>query len=87
MKALNWESVEESAPWSKLPAGGYVVEIVAVEDVAAREYLNVVFDIAEGEFKDYYDDEFGRNNPWAHRFVRSYKRSAEGMFKNFLQRL
>lgn len=87
MKVLNWESVEESAPFEKLPAGGYVVKITDVEDMADKEYLNVVFDIKEGEYSGFYSDDFGRLNPWAHRFVRSYKDSAAGMFKQFLARL
>lgn len=87
MKVLNWESVEESAPFSKLPAGGYVIKIVDVEDMPAKEYLNVIYDIKEGEFSGFYSDDFGRLNPWAHRFVRSYKESAAGMFKQFLARL
>lgn len=87
MKVLNWESVEESTPFSKLPAGGYVIKIVDVEDMADREYLNIVFDIKEGEFSGFYSDDFGKMNPWAHRFVRSYKDSAAGMFKQFLSRL
>lgn len=87
MKVLNWESVEESTPFSKLPAGGYVIRITDVEDVADKEYLNVVYDIKEGDFSGFYSDDFGRLNPWAHRFVRSYKDSAAGMFKQFLARL
>lgn len=87
MRPRNWAGVEESTPFEKLPAGGYVIRIVGVEDVPSKEYLNVVFDVAEGEHAGFYSDDFGRRNPWAHRFVRSYKESAEGMFKAFLMRL
>lgn len=87
MRKLNWAEVEESSPYQRPPAGGYVARIVDVEDVPAREYLNVVYDIAEGEWAGFYSDEFGRRNPWAHRFVRSYKESAHGMFKAFLSRV
>ena len=87
MKKIDWIPVEESAPFEKLPPGGYVVRIVDVEDVANREYLNIVYDIAEGEHAGFYSDNFGKLNPWAHRFVRSYKETAQGMFKQFLSRL
>lgn len=87
MKIMNWEAVEESTPFEKLPAGGYVVRIVDVEDIPEKEYLNVVYDVAEGEHAGFYSDDFGVHNPWAHRFVRSYKESAQGMFKAFLKRL
>ena len=87
MKIMNWESVEESAPFEKPAVGGYVVRIVDVEDVPSKEYLNVVYDIIEGEYSGFYSDDFGRKNPWTHRFVRSYKETAQGMFKAFLKRL
>ena len=87
MKVMNWTSVEESTPFEKLPAGAYVITITDVEDVEDREYVNIVFDIKEGEYAGFYSDDFARKNPWAHRFVRSYKQTAEGMFKAFLTRL
>lgn len=87
MRIMNWVGVEESAPFQQLPPGGYVARIVDVEDVEDREYLNVVYDIAEGDWAGFYSDDFGRSNPWMHRFVRSYKESALGMFKAFLSRL
>ena len=87
MKKYNWIPVEESTPFTKLPAGGYVVRITDVEDMSGKEYLNIVYDIAEGEHAGFYSDSFGKLNPWAHRFVRSYKDTARGMFKQFLARL
>ena len=82
----NWVAVEEST-FSKLPAGAYVVRITDVEDMPEREYLNIVYDIAEGQHAGFFSDDFGQRNPWAHRFVRSYKQSAQGMFRAFLSRL
>lgn len=87
MKKQNWTDVSESTPFEKLPAGGYVVRILNVEDVPSREYLNIYYDIAEGPYAGFFDDDFGRANMWKHRFVRSYKDSASGMFKAFLTRL
>ena len=87
MKIKNWTLIEESAGGSKLPVGGYVIKILDVEDVPSREYLRITYDIAEGEHAGHYSDAFGRQNAWSHQFVRSYKDSAEGMFKAFLNRL
>ena len=87
MKIKNWEIIEESTPGEKLPAGGYVATIVNVEDVPSKEYLWIVYDIKEGEHAGHYSDDFGKKNEWAHRFTRSYKDTAEGMFKAFLMRL
>lgn len=88
MKIMNWTEVEESTQGgAALPPGGYVARIVDVENVPGREYLWVMYDIAEGEHAGHYSDDFAKKNPWCHRFSRSYKQSAQGMFKAFLMRL
>lgn len=70
--------------FKRLPAGGYICKIVSVEDKAEKEYLDIVFDIAEGEYAGFYSDEWGKAHPFAHNFIRSYKERALGMFKGFL---
>lgn len=88
MKALGkaYKDAEASTgEFKRLPAGGYIVRITEVEDKADKEYLSITFDIAEGEFKDFYSDEWGKSHLFAHSFVRSYKEKAFGMFKGFLK--
>ena len=88
MKPLGkaYEDAEASTgEFKRLPAGGYVAKITSVEDKDDKEYLNITFDIAEGEFKAFYSDEWGKEHPYAHSFVRSYKDKALGMFKGFLK--
>lgn len=87
MKPINnWENVEaQTGDFKKLPAGGYIAVIKAVADKADKEYLEVIYDIAEGEFKGFYGDDFGTKNPWSHRMIRSYKEKAAGMFKGFTE--
>lgn len=88
MKPLGkaYEEAEASTgEFKRLPAGGYIAKITAVEDKDDKEYLNITFDIAEGEFKAFYGDEWGKAHPYAHSFVRSYKEKALGMFKGFLR--
>lgn len=87
MQIKNWALIEESTGGAKLPAGGYVCRITDVEDVPRSEYLRITFDIAEGQYAGHYSDDFAREHPYIHQFVRSYKQSAEGMFKAFLARL
>ena len=87
MKNLNWEFIDESNDKGRLPADGYVIVINEANDNPSREYVELVYDIAEGPWKAHYSDDFGRNNPWAHHFFRSYKDSALNMFKTFLKRL
>lgn len=71
--------------FERLPAGGYVCRIIAVEDVTASDYLSVVFDIAEGDYKGFYSDDWGKDHPYAHRFFMSYKETALGMLKGRLK--
>jgi hypothetical protein len=88
MKALGkaYKDAEASTgDFKKLPEGGYIVKILEVKDQAAKEYLDIVFDIAEGEYKDFYSDEWGKAHPYAHNLMRSYKETALGMFKGFLR--
>ena len=89
MKALGKQYKDAEASgggdFERLPAGGYVVRITAVSDVPAKEYLDVVFDIAEGERKGFYSDEWGASHPFAHHVVLSYKPAALGMFKGRLK--
>lgn len=88
MKALGktYKDAEASmgGEFPKLPAGGYVCRILSVEDKADKEYLEIVYDIAEGEYKGFFSDEWGKQHPYAHRLIRSYKEKALGMFKGFL---
>ena len=84
MKKINWNEVEEVKGFEKLPAGGYVCGITAVEDVPASEYLKLEFDIAEGEFKNYYRNLYDSKGFWAGKFIKSYKEKALGFFKKML---
>lgn len=95
MKALGniYKTAEVATEYKKLPANGYICEIKAVEDKADKEYLSIIFDIAEGEFKAFYADEWSKEHPYAHALVRSYKQTGNiekdkkimGMFKSFLR--
>ena len=93
MKAINnFENVQATTgEFNKPTAGGYCIEILAVKDVPINEqtgkgdYLKIDYDIAIGEFKGYYtkqNEKFG--GEWFARFVRSYKETAAGMFKHFI---
>lgn len=84
MKNINWNEVEEVKDSKQLPAGGYVCGITAVEDKPDKEYLYFEFDIAEGEFKNYYRGLYERRGFWGAHFIKSYKEKALGFFKKML---
>lgn len=84
MKNIDWNNVEEARSGAKLPAGGYICGITAVEDVPASEYLKFEFDIAEGEYKNTYRELYDSKGFWAGKFIKSYKTKAQGFFKKML---
>ena len=91
-KIENYDSIQASSGEFARPGnGGYILEIVNVTDVpfdastGKGDYLRIDYDIAQGEFKGYYtkqNERFGGD--WFANFIRSYKETAAGMFKHFI---
>ena len=77
----NINEVKEASDSSRLPAGGYICKYTAVKDTPDKNYLYMEFDIAEGDFKDYYKDLAERMDFWGGRCYRSYTEKALPMFK------
>ena len=84
MKNLNLENVQEVQEFTKVAPDGYVCKITSVEDIADKEYLKIKFDIAEGEFKGYYQELYANKGFWAGKFIKSYKDTALSFFKSFI---
>lgn len=85
MKHINLNNVQEAGEFTTLPAGIYICKITNVEDLPDKEYLRVSYDIAEGEFANYYSD-MRANHPewtWVGTYIKSYKEKALPMFKRF----
>ena len=88
----NYENIQASSGEFARPGnGGYILEIVAVEDVPMNpqtgkgDYLRIDYDIAQGDFKGYYtkqNEHFGGGR-WFANVIKSYKEKALGMFKHF----
>lgn len=87
MRKINWHEVTASfdGGFEQLPPGGYVVKITDMHDNEARQYVEVVWDVAEGEHAGRYSDAWGAEHPYAHHFFMSYKDSALGMLKGRLK--
>lgn len=87
MRSVNWNNITASSDggFTPLPAGPYVARLVDLTDNETREYVEVVFDIAEGEHAGYYSDDWGKSHHYAHHFFMSYKDSALGMLKGRLK--
>ena len=91
MKPINnFDTVQASTgEFARPTAGGYICKIIDVEDVPMNaqgkgDYLRIEYDIADGEFKGYYKEQFDRwGGNWNASFIRSYKEKALGMLKHF----
>ena len=90
MKAINnFDKIQESGSFEKLPVGGYIIKILAVDDVPEKEYLKIFFDINDGEKKGFFQKAFKEDTraekkwPNAGSCIRSYKEKALPMFKGF----
>lgn len=77
-----YKDVEASSEFERLAAGGYVIKMTAVADDEKKEYLSIVFDIAEGAEAGRFKNEPAEND-YRHRFIRSYKEKALPMLKAF----
>lgn len=85
MKKVDMSHVKEAGESKRLPAGAYVCQIKAARDVADKEYLKVIYDIAEGEFAGHFSA-IRTEHPdweWVGAYVKSYKSAALPMFKRF----
>lgn len=59
--STNWDNVKASGENEKLPAGGYVLEVKKAEiktSAKGYEYLDLSIEIAEGEYKDFYTNQY-----------------------------
>lgn len=78
-----YNAAQASEGFERLPAGGYIIKITGVKDEAApdKQYLRIVYDIAEGPEAGRYKNE---ELEYRHAFIRSYKETALGMLKAFI---
>lgn len=93
MKVIeNYEAIQASSgEFARPTANGYICKIIDVEDVPMNskeqgkgDYLRIEYDIADGDFKGYYAEQYDRwGGTWFASFIRSYKEKALGMFKHF----
>ena len=89
-KINNFDKVQASdGGFQRLPVGGYIVGVKSVEDVPAKEYLRIEFDVCKGENKNWFQSQYDKDTredkkwPNAGTLIRSYKENALPMFKGF----
>lgn len=85
MIGIDLRNVTESSDFNLLPPGGYICKIVNVTDVASKKYLAIEYDIADGEYKGYFQKKNRETGKWTGCFNRSYKSEATlPFFKSFI---
>lgn len=59
----NWDNVQAFSDRPKLPVGAYVCKVkqVAIQSTDYGDQLCILFDIADGEYAGFYQDEFDAN--------------------------
>ena len=74
----NWNEVKEFSDRQKLPLGAYVCKVkkAAVQANEFGEQLCIVFDIVEGEFSGFYNDDYKANT--------SENKKWKGVLRQFL---
>lgn len=62
-KPNNWDSVHELSDRKRLPLGAYVCNVlkVTVESTQYGDVMQIGFDICEGEYKNFFRDDFNAN--------------------------
>lgn len=87
MRPINLDNIAEKAEgeYKRLAPGAYACTIMEVQDFPDKEYLRLLVEIIDGEYKDYFSDEFYRDKPFARSIIMSYKETALGMLKGRLK--
>lgn len=91
-KISNWDEInkDEVVEFDSIPAGPQVCKILKVQDIEDKEYLKIAFDIKDGDYKDFFKQQFDRDTrddkkwPQSGILYKSYKKSAERFFAAFI---
>ena len=88
IKPQDWDNLDESETGGNgITPGIYIVKIVGVRDVTEKQYLEIKFDIAKGEYENIFS-RMSKNDlsKWSNQGIyrASYKETATVFFKRFI---
>lgn len=86
-KPANYDQINENGLSRKLPMGGYVCIIRKVTDVSDKQYLEIEYDVAEGEYKGIAVDAYEAWGRWGHNFRVYYTEKSLWRLKKFISRV
>nr|DAL33534.1 MAG TPA_asm: hypothetical protein [Caudoviricetes sp.] len=86
MQIVDFSKIQETSEGgSRPPVGGYVLCIVNCEENTQKQYFQMEWDYAEGQFENHNQDMYTKNGWRYPKLFRSYKNDAAmGMLKHFL---
>lgn len=93
MRKIDLTKIEEFKTFARVPAGGYIAVILGVKDVPFDEktqrgdYLEVSYDIAEGEYKAFYTKRKKENGWELPNFRVYYSEKSLPFYKGFVTAL
>ncbi len=85
MIGKNMSNVEPASEFRKPEAGGYIVKIERVHNDESKERLDLMFEIAEGEFAGFIKETNERFGFWSAKGMKSYKANALPFFRAFIE--
>ena len=83
----NWNDIREAGgDFPRLDPGGYVIIIKKVTDFPAEkdQFLEIEYDVAEGDKKNIALDAYERFGSWSYKFRVYYRQKSLGFFKHFI---
>lgn len=84
-KPSTWETMKEAGgDFPRLTPGGYVGIIRKVNDNEKDQFIEVEYDIAEGDLKNIAVDSYERFGYWGYKFRVYYREKSLGFFKHFI---
>lgn len=83
MKSIDWNQVEDVREFDRPSPGGYICQITVAEDIPAKEYIKIEYDIAYGDYKGFWRQLYENKGFWGGSFIKSYKPTALPFFKAF----
>lgn len=86
-KPSNYDELNADGMTRRLPMGGYVAQIKKVTDDEEKQFLEIEYEIAEGEYKGIAVENYEKWGSWSYTFRVYYTDKALWRFKKFITRV
>ena len=84
-RPTTWDSIKEAGgDFPRLVPGGYVIAIKKVNDNEKDQFLEIEYDVVEGEYKGIALNTYERFGNWNYKFRVYYREKSLPFFKHFI---